>query len=137
MGGGGGLGFHCLLMQCCLFMVASNSSRFCNSVFSVYRLFHVPLCLIAPGNCVQSLFQQTMSHAAYVYDIQHVIIDNLQFMVGAISNLDRYAVQNQAIAEFRKFASVMNVHVTLVIHPRKVSIIVCSYPSMQVSTQCN
>ena len=73
-----------------------------------------------------------MSHAAYVHDIQHVIVDNLQFMVGSISNLDRYAVQNNAIAEFRKFASVMNVHVTLVIHPRKVSIIVnnilnCNY----------
>ena len=23
-----------------------------------------------------------MSHAAYVHDIQHVVIDNLQFMVG-------------------------------------------------------
>lgn len=23
---------------------------------------------------------QTMSHAAYVYDIEHVIVDNLQFM---------------------------------------------------------
>ena len=26
------------------------------------------------------LHQQTMTHAAYVYDIEHVIVDNLQFM---------------------------------------------------------
>ena len=66
---------------------------------------------------------QTMAHAVYVYDIQHVIVDNLQFMLGAShhSSLDRYAVQNMAVAEFRKFASARNVHVTLVIHPRKVS----------------
>lgn len=63
-----------------------------------------------------------MAHAVYVYDIQHVIIDNLQFMLGAShhASLDRYAVQNMAVAEFRKFASSRNVHVTVVIHPRKV-----------------
>ena len=33
---------------------------------------------------------------------------------------DRYTVQNQAIAEFRKFASAKNIHVSVVIHPRKV-----------------
>jgi twinkle protein len=64
-----------------------------------------------------------MAHAVYVYDIQHVIIDNLQFMLGAShhASLDRYAVQNMAVAEFRKFASSRNVHVTVVIHPRKES----------------
>ncbi|CAI8047719.1 Twinkle protein, mitochondrial [Geodia barretti] len=66
---------------------------------------------------------ETMAHAVYVYDIQHVIIDNLQFMLGAShhASLDRYAVQNMAVAEFRKFASSRNVHVTVVIHPRKES----------------
>ena len=29
------------------------------------------------------LHHQAMSHAAYVYDIRHVIIDNLQFMTGS------------------------------------------------------
>ena len=64
---------------------------------------------------------QTMSHAAYVHDIQHVIVDNLQFMLGSNYQVhDRYTVQNQAIAEFRKFASAKNIHVSVVIHPRKV-----------------
>lgn len=63
-----------------------------------------------------------MAHAVYMYDIQHVIVDNLQFMLGGShhGSLDRYAVQNMAVSEFRKFASSRNVHVTLVIHPRKV-----------------
>ena len=65
---------------------------------------------------------QTMAHAVYVYDIQHVVVDNLQFMLGSShhSSLDRFSVQNQAVAEFRRFASAKNVHITLVIHPRKV-----------------
>ena len=31
--------------------------------------------------CMQYL--QVMTHAAYIYDIQHVVIDNLQFMIGS------------------------------------------------------
>ena len=70
-----------------------------------------------------------MSHAAYVHDIQHVIVDNLQFMLGSNYQVhDRYTVQNQAIAEFRKFASAKNIHVSVVIHPRKVGCVcVCEY----------
>ncbi|EDO26183.1 predicted protein, partial [Nematostella vectensis] len=63
---------------------------------------------------------ETMAHAAYVYDIDHIIIDNLQFMTSNIRSDDRYSVHNQAIGAFRDFASTKNVHVTLVIHPRKV-----------------
>ncbi|EDO43259.1 predicted protein, partial [Nematostella vectensis] len=62
---------------------------------------------------------ETMAHAAYVYDIDHIIIDNLQFMTSNIRSDDRYSVHNQAIGAFRDFASTKNVHVTLVIHPRK------------------
>ena len=61
-----------------------------------------------------------MAHAVYVHDIAHVIIDNIQFMVGTRGgNLDRFAKQDQCIEQFRKFATLHNVHVTLVIHPRK------------------
>ena len=62
----------------------------------------------------------TMSYAAYMYDIRHVVVDNMQFMLGSVSLDDRYTLQNKAIAEFRKFASLKNVHVTVVMHPRKV-----------------
>ena len=33
-----------------------------------------------------------MSHAAYVHDIQHVVIDNLQFMVGTGNRSAFYAI---------------------------------------------
>ncbi|KAM4636619.1 twinkle mtDNA helicase [Discoglossus pictus] len=62
----------------------------------------------------------TMQHAVYMYDINHVIIDNLQFMMGQehLSN-DKFAVQDYMVGAFRKFATENNCHVTLVIHPRK------------------
>ena len=62
-----------------------------------------------------------MGYAVYVYDIAHVIIDNLQFMMGSsgMRTLDRFYAQDLIIGKFRKFASLHNVHLTLVIHPRK------------------
>ncbi|KAE8590528.1 hypothetical protein XENTR_v10018097 [Xenopus tropicalis] len=62
----------------------------------------------------------TMQHAVYMYDITHVIIDNLQFMMGQ-ENLytDRFAAQDYMVGAFRKFATDNNCHVTVVIHPRK------------------
>lgn len=63
-----------------------------------------------------------MEHATYVYDIAHVIIDNVQFMVGMSEeskHVDRFWKQDVLIAAFRQFATRKNCHVTLVIHPRK------------------
>lgn len=62
----------------------------------------------------------TMLHAVYMYDISHVVIDNLQFMMGQEQlTVDRLAVQDYIVGAFRKFATENNCHVTLVIHPRK------------------
>lgn len=62
----------------------------------------------------------TMQHAVYLYDINHVIIDNLQFMMGQENlSLDKFAVQDHIIGAFRKFATNSSCHVTLIIHPRK------------------
>ncbi|XP_059169236.1 twinkle mtDNA helicase-like [Physella acuta] len=62
-----------------------------------------------------------MSHAVYVHDIGHVILDNLQFMMGVSGSewTDRFLKQDLMISALRKFATNMNCHVTLVIHPRK------------------
>ncbi|XP_053685036.1 mitochondrial DNA helicase [Sabethes cyaneus] len=63
-----------------------------------------------------------IEHAQYVHDIQHVIIDNLQFMMGISEesrHTDRYWKQDAIIASFRSFATRKNCHVTLIIHPRK------------------
>lgn len=63
-----------------------------------------------------------MSHAVYVHDIQHVVVDNVQFMMGVgmdNSNVDRFWRQDLLVAAFRRFATQHNCHVTLVMHPRK------------------
>lgn len=64
---------------------------------------------------------ETIEHAQYVHDISHVIIDNLQFMMGVSSHRggDKFWEQDGIIAAFRGFATKHNVHVTLVMHPRK------------------
>jgi len=66
-----------------------------------------------------------MEYAAYVHDVEHIILDNLQFMIsrqaidGRGSSFDKFDMQDIAIEKFRKFATDYNVHVTLVVHPRK------------------
>ncbi|CAF1480837.1 unnamed protein product [Rotaria sp. Silwood1] len=62
----------------------------------------------------------TMGNAVAIHNIQHVIIDNLQFMMGMdYSNNDRFFKQDTLIHRFRKFATNNKCHVTIVIHPRK------------------
>ncbi|XP_038678249.1 twinkle protein, mitochondrial isoform X2 [Scyliorhinus canicula] len=62
----------------------------------------------------------TMQHAVYMYDISHIVIDNLQFMMGQEHlSVDRFSAQDYIVGTFRKFASDNSCHVTLVIHPRK------------------
>ena len=62
-----------------------------------------------------------MSHAVYVHDIKHVIIDNIQFMLGCANNwkFDRFWQQDIVLDRFRKFATREDCHVSLVMHPRK------------------
>lgn len=67
----------------------------------------------------------TMHLAVEKLDVQHIIIDNVQFMLGsgpadkAHRGLDRFQYQDLLIDSFRKFATNHNRHITLVIHPRK------------------
>jgi twinkle protein len=61
-----------------------------------------------------------MDHAVYVYDVEHILLDNLQFMLGTgSSRFDRFEQQDHAVAAFRSFATRKNVHITLAVHPRK------------------
>ena len=46
---------------------------------------------------------------------------------------DRFSAQNHVIAALRNFASTKNVHVTLVIHPRKVCVCVYSFKLLDCS----
>lgn len=61
-----------------------------------------------------------MEYSVYAHDVQHIILDNLQFMMGNVfKGYERFDAQERALCEFRRFATSQNVHVTLVIHPRK------------------
>ena len=67
-----------------------------------------------------------MSLQAYAQDIEHVILDNLQFMMAGASAAttrwsgdNKFELQDKAIDRFRAFATRHDVHVTLVVHPRK------------------
>ncbi|CDR95746.1 DNA polymerase I, putative [Babesia bigemina] len=62
-----------------------------------------------------------MDYAVYVHDVRHIIIDNLQFMLSGQNSRvgEIWEIQNKAIEKFRRFATNKNVHVSLVVHPRK------------------
>ncbi|CBZ52781.1 hypothetical protein NCLIV_025690 [Neospora caninum Liverpool] len=61
-----------------------------------------------------------MDYACYVLDVGHVILDNLQFMLsGQARGHEVWDMQNSAIEKFRRFATTKNVHISIVVHPRK------------------
>lgn len=63
-----------------------------------------------------------MEYAVYVNDVEHIVLDNMQFMISRNvqkGSFDKFDVQDIAIEKFRKFATEHNVHLTLVVHPRK------------------
>ncbi|XP_063633510.1 mitochondrial DNA helicase [Cydia splendana] len=63
---------------------------------------------------------EAVEHARYMHDISHVVVDNVQFMLGlGETEGDRYARQDAVVAAFRTFATARHTHVTLVMHPRK------------------
>jgi archaellum biogenesis ATPase FlaH len=67
---------------------------------------------------------ETIEYAVLVNGVQHVIIDNLQFMMnnpGSVGYVkyDRFEAMDQIIYKFRTFASNFNIHLSIVIHPRK------------------
>eukprot|EP00111_Clytia_hemisphaerica_P003854 TCONS_00011065-protein len=63
----------------------------------------------------------TIEYSVYMHDIEHVIVDNLQFMTSTSysSSDDRFQVMDRSIAAFRRCASDLNIHITVVVHPRK------------------
>lgn len=65
---------------------------------------------------------ESMSSTVAGYGTSHVIIDNLQFMMGHdvnYKNVNRFEFQDLIVHKFRKFATDHDCHVTVVIHPRK------------------
>ena len=65
-----------------------------------------------------------LEHAVAQYDVQCIILDNLQFMIsgageGRMMALNKFDAQERALDHFRAFATRKNVHIMLVMHPRK------------------
>jgi twinkle protein len=63
-----------------------------------------------------------MDYATHVHDVEHIILDNMQFMItrkAQHTSYDKFDTQDMALEKFRKFATEKNIHVTLVVHPRK------------------
>lgn len=63
---------------------------------------------------------ETMEYACYVHDCNHIILDNLQFMTGGqVYGREVFGVLDHALAQIREFCTKRDVHVSLVVHPRK------------------
>jgi twinkle protein len=62
-----------------------------------------------------------MEYAVYVHDVEHIILDNLQFMTPThlMKGFDKFDLLDTCVSKLRKFATYRNVHVTIIIHPRK------------------
>ena len=64
---------------------------------------------------------QSLDHAIYAYDIQLICIDNLQFMLSNQADGHwKFDLQDKVISDLRRIASEKNVHVVVIIHPKKV-----------------
>eukprot|EP00189_Rhodosorus_marinus_P000956 CAMPEP_0113960114 /NCGR_PEP_ID=MMETSP0011_2-20120614/4528_1 /TAXON_ID=101924 /ORGANISM="Rhodosorus marinus" /LENGTH=770 /DNA_ID=CAMNT_0000971517 /DNA_START=261 /DNA_END=2573 /DNA_ORIENTATION=- /assembly_acc=CAM_ASM_000156 len=72
------------------------------------------------GSCPVPKVIETMEYANYLLDTTHFVLDNLQFMLsGQARGTRKFDLQDEAIIEFRKFATSNNAHISLVMHPRK------------------
>ena len=64
---------------------------------------------------------ESMNSAVRDHQIQHIVLDNLQFMLSGqhSGSFDKFDVTDRTVSALRSFATNKNVHITLVIHPRK------------------
>lgn len=108
-----------MLQQMAGFSLEENLEQFekAADVFEKFPIYFMTF----HGQQSLKVVMDAVEHASYVHDIGHVIIDNVQFMMGTTDehrHMDRFWKQDAIIAAFRTFASKRNCHVTLVIHPR-------------------
>ncbi|KFG65437.1 putative helicase, partial [Toxoplasma gondii RUB] len=89
--------------------------------FFADKFAHLPLYFLKfHGSTHVDEVLDAMDYACYVLDVGHVVLDNLQFMLsGQARGHEVWDMQNSAIEKFRRFATVKNVHISIVVHPRK------------------
>lgn len=62
----------------------------------------------------------TITYAIENYGVTFVVIDTLQFFLsGQGEGYKKFDMQDYVMSEFRKIATTYNVHIAVVIHPRK------------------
>jgi twinkle protein len=66
-------------------------------------------------------FMDCLKATVAQYHIQHIIIDNLQFMLSNSwrGSLDKFDVFDRTISSFRAFCNAFPTHLSLIVHPRK------------------
>lgn len=63
----------------------------------------------------------TLEHAVLAHDIQLICIDNMQFMLAdQAQGYSKFDLQDRVTSLLRRIATDLNVHVCLVVHPKKV-----------------
>lgn len=61
-----------------------------------------------------------IEYSIYAYNVTHIVLDNLQFMLsGQGRGFERFEMQDDLISQLRTIATEKNVHISLVIHPKK------------------
>ncbi|VDP91829.1 unnamed protein product [Echinostoma caproni] len=62
-----------------------------------------------------------MEQGVNEFGVEHIIIDNLQFLLGTSGNVyeERFQRQDRFVQKLRSFASYKRAHLTIVVHPRK------------------
>ena len=100
---------------------AANASELLQSLADRFQSLPLYFMKFHGGSDVDEVLD-AMEYAVYVNDVEHIVLDNMQFMISRNNqrnSFDKFDVQDIAIEKFRKFATEHNVHVTLVVHPRK------------------
>ena len=90
------------------------------------RFMEVPLYILRMTGAQKDVSRvlNVIKEVVDQFDIQHVLVDNLQFMLAAHTedglHMDKFFRQERVFTQLRMLASERNVHITLVVHPRKV-----------------
>ncbi|TPP65802.1 Twinkle protein mitochondrial [Fasciola gigantica] len=82
----------------------------------------VPMCFMNfHGSQTEVDVFKTMEEGVQEFGVEHIIIDNLQFLLGSSGNTfeERFQRQDRFVQKLRSFASHKGAHLTIVVHPRK------------------
>lgn len=73
------------------------------------------------GSTDMSIILGNMVEAVKTRNVQHILLDNLQFILSEqyMHKFDKFDLSDKTVSALRGFCNVFNVHVTLVVHPRK------------------